>query len=109
MIFPDSEGGSTGDEQLDQEREILKGMGGINYANVSKLMKLPNLDDMDYDPAGVYQALTGSENDAATSQDCMALVMNMVTEKVQALSKRKNLPTLPGRHTGMWKQISSRL
>lgn len=26
MIFPDSEGGSTGDEQLDQEREILKGM-----------------------------------------------------------------------------------
>ena len=89
MIFPDSEGGSTGDAQLDQEREILKGMGGINYANVSKLMKLPNLDDMDYDPAGVYQALTGSENDAATSQDCMALVMNMVTEKVQALSKRE--------------------
>lgn len=89
MIFPDSDGGSTGDAQLDREREILKEMGGINYANVSKLMKLPDLDDMDYDPSGVYQALTGMENEAATSQECMAIVMNMVTDKVQALSKRE--------------------
>ena len=89
MIFPDSDGGSTGDAQLDREREILKEMGGINYANVSKLMKLPDLDDMDYDPSGVYQALTGMENETATSQECMEIVMNMVTDKVQALSKRE--------------------
>ena len=89
MIFPDSDGGSTGDAQLDREREILKEMGGINYANVSKLMKLPDLDDMDYDPAGVYQALTGMEKEDATSQECMAVVLNLVTEKIQALSKRE--------------------
>ena len=89
MIFPDSDSGSTGDAQLDRERETLKEMGGINYANVSKLMKLPDLDDMDYDPSGVYQALTGMENETATSQECMAIVMNMVTDKVQALSKRE--------------------
>ena len=86
MIFPDSEE-STGSAQLDSEREMLMQMGGINYANVSKLMKLPDLDDMDYDPAGVYMALTGVENAAATSQDCMSIVLDRVTEKVRELSK----------------------
>ena len=85
MVFPNTEH-STGDGQLDQEREQLQAMGGVNYANVSKLLHLPDLDDMDYDPAGVYQALTGVENQAATPQDCMELVLEKVTEKVRQLS-----------------------
>lgn len=89
QLFPDSESGSTGDERLDQEREILKSMGGINYANIAKLMELPDLDDMDYDPAGVYQALTGMEKGSATAQDCMGIVLDRVTEKVRALSRRE--------------------
>lgn len=88
MIFPETDAVSTGSLELDREREILKSMGGISYANVAKLMRLPELDDMDYDPAGVYQALTGVENLAATVQDCMSVVLEKVTEKVQALSKR---------------------
>ena len=88
MIFPETDAVSTGSPELDREREILKSMGGISYANVAKLMRLPDLDDMDYDPAGVYQALTGVENLAATVQDCMSVVLEKVMEKVQALSKR---------------------
>lgn len=88
MIFPETDTVSTGSSELDREREILKSMGGISYANVAKLMRLPDLDDMDYDPAGVYQALTGVENLAATVQDCMSVVLEKVTDKVQALSKR---------------------
>lgn len=88
MIFPETDAVSTGSSELDREREILKSIGGISYANVAKLMRLPDLDDMDYDPAGVYQALTGVENLAATVQDCMSVVLEKVTEKVQALSKR---------------------
>ena len=88
MIFPETDAVSTGSLELDREREILKSMGGISYANVAKLMRFPDLDDMDYDPAGVYQALTGVENLAATVQDCMSVVLEKVTEKVQALSKR---------------------
>ena len=88
MIFPETDAVSTGSPELDREREILKSMGGISYANVAKLMRLPDLDDMDYDPAGVYQALTGVENLAATVQDCLSVVLEKVTEKVQALSKR---------------------
>lgn len=88
MIFPETDAVSTGSSELDREREILKSMGGISYANVAKLLPLPDLDDMDYDPAGVYQALTGVENLAATVQDCMSVVLEKVTEKVQALSKR---------------------
>ncbi len=87
MIFPETDAVSTGSPELDRDREILKSMGGINYANVAKLMHFPDLDDMDYDPAGVYQALTGVENLAATVQDCMSVVLEKVTEKVQALSK----------------------
>lgn len=88
MIFPETDAVSTGSPELDREREILNSMGGISYANVAKLMRLPDLDDMDYDPAGVYQALTGVENLAATVQDCLSVVLEKVTEKVQALSKR---------------------
>lgn len=87
MIIPNDETATTGDSQLDAEREMLMQMGGINYANISKMMNLPDLDDMDYDPAGVYLDLTGVENAAATSQDCMSIVLNRVTEKVVALSK----------------------
>lgn len=88
MVFPETDAASTGSAELDRERELLKSMGGINYANVSKLMNLPDLDDMDYDPSGVYQALTGVENIAATTQDCMAVVLDKVTEKVRLLSRR---------------------
>ncbi len=88
QIFPDSKSGSTGSAKLDAERDQLKAMGGMSYANVAKLLRLPDLEDMDYDPAGVYQKLTGIENRAASSQDCMAIVMDMVTEKVRELSKR---------------------
>ena len=88
QIFPDADGVSTGSAQLDMEREQLKAMGGMNCANVMKLLDLPDLEDMDYDPAGVYQALTGMENPEATSQECMSIVMEKVTEKVKALSKR---------------------
>lgn len=88
QIFPDSENATTGDAELDKELESLKTMGGINYENVKKLMHLPDLDDMDYDAAGVYKALTGTEKESATSQECMAIVLDKVTEKVKALSKR---------------------
>ncbi len=88
QIFPDSENASTGDAALDAELKELKAMGGITYPNVAKIMNLPGLDDMDYDPEGVYKALTGTEKPGVKSQDCMEIVLKMVTEKVKALSKR---------------------
>ena len=88
QIFPDSEGGSTGNAQLDAEKKQLDAMGGMTYPNVAKLMNMPDLADMDYDPAGVYKALTGIEKADACTQDCMAIVMERVMEKVKALSKR---------------------
>ncbi len=92
QVLPCFDEGTTGDAQLDVERKQLKEMGGISYANVAKLMNLPDIDDMDYDPAGVYQLLTGTENTDASSQDCMAIVLDKVTEKVRALSKTVEKP-----------------
>lgn len=87
MVFPQTDDISTGDPDLDKQREMLRSMGGINYANVAKLMNLPDLDDMDFDPAGVFYSLTGVQNEEATSRDCMSVVMDMVTEKIKALTK----------------------
>ena len=85
QVFPDTGFASTGDAVLDNEREMLKTMGGMTYENVAKLMSLPNLDDMDYDPAGVYRELTETEKPDATSQDCLALVLNLVSDKISQL------------------------
>ena len=87
MVFPKTDSMTTGDAQLDKEREMVMAMGGINYANVAKIMKLPDLEDMDFDPCGVFQSLTGITNEEATSRDCMAVVMDMVAEKIKQLSK----------------------
>ena len=87
MVFPKTDTMTTGDAQLDKEREMIMGMGGINYTNVAKIMNLPDLEDMDYDPCGVFQNLTGIVNEEVTSRDCMAVVMDMVAEKIKALSK----------------------
>ena len=87
MVFPKTDTMTTGDAQLDKEREMIMAMGGINYANVAKVMNLPDLEDMDFDPCGVFQSLTGITNEDATSRDCMAVVMDMVAEKIKALSK----------------------
>ncbi len=89
QVFPETGLSSTGDAELDREREDLAAMGGVTYENVAKLLNLPGLDDMDYDPAGVYQAITGYEKEDATAQDCMGLVLGRVTEKVQSLCSVK--------------------
>ena len=85
MVFPETETGSTGDATLDKEREELKTLGGMNYTNVARLMKLPDIADIDYDPSGVYEALTGTAKPAATSQECMAIVMERVADKIKEL------------------------
>ena len=85
QVFPDTNDPSTGDADLDRERQELKEMGGITYENVKKIMGLPDLDDMDYDPEGTYMLLTGHAKAGATSQDCMAEVMDQVTAKLQKL------------------------
>ena len=87
QVFPDTDGPSTGDADLDRERQEWKEMGGITYENVKKIMGLPDLDDMDYDPEGTYQQLTGHAKAGATSQDCMAEVMCQVTNKIQQLCR----------------------
>ena len=70
-------------------------------------MGLPDLDDMDYDPAGTYQKLTGVEKADATSQDCMGLVMELVTDKLQQLCKVKPESAMDGRPIVTSRLISS--
>ena len=87
QILPDSnkEVSASSDEL-----EKVESMGGITYGNVAKLLNLPDLEDVDYDPEGTYEALTGVKKDNATSQDCMAIILEKTISKVKALSALKS-------------------
>lgn len=90
QVFPNTDERSTGDKNLDEEIGQLKALGGITFDNVSKLLKMPDMNDMDYDSEGAYKTITGRENPAATTKDCMSAVMDAVTEKIRQLcSARK--------------------
>lgn len=86
QVFPNVDAATTGDEDLDAQRETLATMGGINAENVMKLMGLPGMDDMEYDPATAYKMLTEDENPAAQPQDCVRISMELVGKKIAALS-----------------------
>ena len=85
QVFPNTQGMADSSEEL----KTLMEMGGVTYENMAKLMELPGLDDMDYDPSGVYEKVTGIAKGDATTQDCMAAVLSLVTEKVSELCRAK--------------------
>ncbi len=85
QIFPETEKLKTKDGKLQKEIDELTAMGGITYENVSKLMNMPDLEEIEWNAEGVYLQLTGEEKPGATTQECMALIMQQITEKVQAL------------------------
>ena len=87
QILPDSENKSVA---TNEELQKVEAMGGINYENVAKLLNLPDLEDMEYDPEGTYKILTGIDKKDASVQDCMAVVLDKTISKVQALTKVKN-------------------
>jgi hypothetical protein len=89
QVFPDTAGASTGDAELDAQRKALLELGGVTYENVAQLLHLPGLDDMDYDPAGVYAKVTGVAKPDASAQDCMQVILGLVTDKVRELSAVK--------------------
>ncbi len=87
QILPDSENKSVA---TNEELQKVEALGGINYENVAKLLNLPDLEDMEYDPEGTYKILTGIDKKDASVQDCMAVVLDKTISKVQALTKVKN-------------------
>ncbi len=87
QVFPDTATATTGDADLDRQRDELQAMGGITTENVMKLLKLPDMDDIAYDPAGSYMELTGMEKDNASLQDCMHVMLERVAERMRLLTQ----------------------
>lgn len=85
QIIPDTDGNSTQDPVVQKELDELKAMGGITYENVAKLLNLPDVEELDWDAAGVYKQLTGQDKEDATSKECIELVMDKVITKMQEL------------------------
>ena len=86
QIMPDTDGNIAQDPSMQKELDALNAMGGITYENVAKLLNLPDVEEIDWDAAGVYKQLTGEDKDDATSKECIELIMEKVMSKMQALS-----------------------
>ena len=52
-----------------------------SYESLAAALGLPGVDDMDYDPAGVYERITGISKPDATAQDCMSELLNIVVRE----------------------------
>ena len=88
-IIPDTDVG-LGDKDLEQERQELIDMGGINFQNISKILSLPSFETIDYEPAKAYQMLTGTEKADASAEECVQIVMQRVIEKTKQLCISKD-------------------
>lgn len=88
-IIPDTSV-SLGDDSLDAERQKYIDMGGINYKNISKELKFPDFQTVDFDPATAYLTLTGVENANATAEECIDIMMQRAIEKTQQLCISSN-------------------
>ncbi len=87
QVFPVSNNGSETDPELEKERKLLESMGGITYANVAKHLHFPDFDDVEYAPVENYKKLTGIDDPTVTAQDCFAVIMERVMDKLKELSK----------------------
>ncbi len=57
---------------------------GKSDANIP--LALPDLDDMEYDPEGTYERVMGIAKPGATPRDCMAAVLEKVSNQIQQLT-----------------------
>lgn len=88
-IIPDTTV-SLGNDELDAERQMYVDMGGINYKNISKMLKFPDFQTVDFDPESAYLTLTGVENENATAEECIDIMMQRAIEKTQQLCVASN-------------------
>ncbi len=70
-VIPDFDGAKQSDS----------GSAVDSYESLAAALGLPGVDDMDYDPAGVYERITGTSRPDATSQDCMSALLDIVVRE----------------------------
>ncbi len=75
VMLPKTNAGCEGDAQ------ILDSMGGPTSDNIAKLLNLPELDVIEFEPDVAYKQLTGKEKVNATPQECMVIYTQLVTDK----------------------------
>lgn len=87
QIIPDFGNRETSEViKLKEERKEVESMGGLTYANVAEWMHMPSIEDIYFDPAGSYEALTGSKKSNVTNREVSTLVEARVGEKLAELA-----------------------
>ncbi len=87
QILPDSGKSNTDLPQI--ENNAIDDIDEITYEKVARLLGLPDISDMDYDPEGTYKTLTGIDKPNASAQDCMSIVLEKTISGMRVLSEHK--------------------
>lgn len=85
QYVPVSNMGESKESEYSSEIKKLDEMGGITYQNVAKMLDLPSLASLEFDPEGTYQLLTGTEKESVTVEECVKVVFDKITRKIQEL------------------------
>lgn len=75
-------------ENCEGDAEVLESMGGVTPENIAKLLNLPDLDTIEFDPEEAYKKLTGVEKPDATQQECFYIYMDAIANKLAEVSSK---------------------
>lgn len=77
-------------EACEGDAQVLSDMGGVTPENIAKLLNLPDLDTIEFEPETAYKRLTGVDKADATPQDCILSYTSLIADKlVEILSKKE--------------------
>ena len=80
-------------ETNDALTKLTRMQGGVCSANVSKLLELPDEEDMKFDPVNSYRCITGETLETATEEDCKKKAAERVSKyKEELLSSANDNP-----------------
>lgn len=91
------------------ELKVLNDMGGATAENIAKLLNLPDLDTMEYDPEIAYEKMTGTQKDGVTQQECFAIYTSAIAKKAAEIEKAKNEEKADGNSGTKYRYVESTL
>ena len=94
-VLPDFDAAKRSETNIDAD----------SYEALAASLGLPGIDDMDYDPAGVYERITGTANPEATAQDCMSVLLDIVVKESGRAKKTSGSPSYKYQETDFIKAL----
>ena len=87
QFIPIADEGTKKQAAPNMEVQALQEMGGITYENVAKMLGIPDLTYLEYDPEGAYEKLTGETRGSVSITECVRLIFEKIMGKLTEIVK----------------------